>query len=82
MAEMLVRSTIALYAPFYHSSNGYGLYVAGQRSREVYLPSGRWEDFWDGDEVYEGPTTITVDAPLDRIPVFVREGADVPGRPE
>lgn len=51
MAEMLVRSTIALYAPFYHSSNGYGLYVAGQRSREVYLPSGRWEDFWDGDEV-------------------------------
>src|SRR3990172_11059514 len=29
VVEMLVRSTIALYAPFYHSSNGYGLYVAG-----------------------------------------------------
>lgn len=27
--EMYVRPTIALYAPFYHSSRGYGLFVAG-----------------------------------------------------
>lgn len=53
---------------------------SGQRSREVYLPEGRWEDFWDRDHAFEGPTTITVEAPLDKIPVFVRAGADVPGR--
>lgn len=54
----------------------------GQRSREVYLPEGRWEDFWDREKVYQGPVTITVDAPLEVIPVFVRQGAEVPGRPE
>lgn len=54
----------------------------GDRSREVYLPEGTWEDFWDGDRTFEGPATITAEAPLDRIPVFVRAGADVPGRPE
>ncbi len=51
------------------------------REREVYLPAGEWEDFWDANRVFEGPTTIRVDAPLDRIPVFVRAGAVVQGRP-
>ena len=53
----------------------------GARSREVYLPAGRWEDFWDRARTFAGPTTITVDAPLDVIPVFVRAGAVVEGRP-
>jgi len=53
----------------------------GAREREVYLPEGRWEDFWDAGTVHEGPATVRVAAPLDRIPVFVREGARVPGRP-
>ncbi|MDX2170769.1 MAG: glycoside hydrolase family 31 protein [Deltaproteobacteria bacterium] len=57
------------------------LWQNGARSREVYLPAGRWEDFWDRTRSFEGPATITVDAPLDVIPVFVRAGADVPGRP-
>ena len=57
------------------------LWRDGARSREVYLPKGRWEDFWDHSRVYTGPTTITVDAPLDLIPVFVRAGAKVEGRP-
>jgi alpha-glucosidase (family GH31 glycosyl hydrolase) len=53
----------------------------GDRAREVYLPAGRWEDFWDGSRSFDGPSTITVDAPLDVIPVFVRAGAEIPGRP-
>ena len=57
------------------------LWRDGARSREVYLPRGRWEDFWDRSRVYTGPTTITVDAPLDLIPVFARAGAKVEGRP-
>ncbi len=28
---------------------------------------------------FDGPATVAVDSPLDRIPVFVRAGADVPG---
>lgn len=53
----------------------------GARNREVYLPAGRWEDFWDRSRTFTGPTTITVDAPLDVIPVFVRAAAVVEGRP-
>lgn len=43
----------------------------------VYLPEGVWHDFWTGD-AYRGPRGITVDAPLDRLPLFVRAGAILP----
>ncbi|MFC9912743.1 TIM-barrel domain-containing protein [Streptomyces sp. NPDC127197] len=50
----------------------------GQRSREVYLPAGtRWVCA-AGGEVHEGGRTVTAPAPIDHIPVFTREGADVP----
>ena len=50
----------------------------GQRSREVYLPKGRWTDLWDKSKTYDGPTTIKVDVPLDKIAVYVRaEKADL-----
>jgi alpha-glucosidase (family GH31 glycosyl hydrolase) len=50
----------------------------GQRSREVYLPKGRWRSYWDPSQVWKGRRTITVEAPLDHIPVFLRDGAQVP----
>jgi alpha-D-xyloside xylohydrolase len=47
-------------------------------SRQVYLPAGtRWYDFYNGT-AYEGGQTITAAAPLDKMPVFVKEGAIVP----
>lgn len=49
--------------------------------RSVYLPSGRWIDFWSG-ELREGPVTVEVEAPLDRIPLFVRAGAIIPMLPQ
>ncbi len=49
----------------------------GARSREVYLPEGRWFDFF-GDAVESGGRTIKVDAPLERIPVYVKAGSVVP----
>lgn len=51
---------------------------AGARSRRVYLPAGaRWTDAWSGLE-HEGGTWLDVDAPLERIPAFVRR-CDQPG---
>jgi alpha-glucosidase (family GH31 glycosyl hydrolase) len=44
----------------------------------VYFPRGRWRSYWDASKVFKGPRTVTVDVPLDTIPVFVRDGADVP----
>jgi len=50
---------------------------AGARSRPVYLPAGtRWLDPVTG-AVHDGGVTIEAPAPLEYIPVFVREGAVV-----
>jgi alpha-D-xyloside xylohydrolase len=47
----------------------------GQREREVYLPAGAdWRDAWTDDR-HVGGQAIRVDAPLERIAIFVREGA-------
>jgi alpha-D-xyloside xylohydrolase len=51
---------------------------AGARTWEVYLPAdATWTDAWTGS-VYDGGQTVTVDAPLDRIPLFLRDGAQLP----
>ncbi len=43
-----------------------------------YLPAGcDWYDFWDGTR-YTGGREVTVDTPLDRIPLFVRAGGIIP----
>ncbi|MGZ4227455.1 MAG: TIM-barrel domain-containing protein [Solirubrobacteraceae bacterium] len=62
---------------------GYGpaLWVApvlddGAREREVALPRGEWIDTWSGDHVIGG-SEIVVQAPLERIPVWVRAGSIV-----
>ena len=50
----------------------------GASSRTVYLPAGAaWVDPWTG-AVHRGGQKLRVDATLERIPVFVREGASVP----
>lgn len=51
----------------------------GEWTWSVYLPKGEWFDFWS-DRTYEGPESVTVDAPLGRIPIFVRGGAVIPTR--
>jgi alpha-D-xyloside xylohydrolase len=50
----------------------------GARRRDVYLPTGsQWSDAWTGARLHGG-TTVTADAPLARIPLFLRDGADLP----
>ena len=45
----------------------------GETTKRVYLPiQASWKDVWT-NEVYQGGQWITVDAPLDRIPLFTRE---------
>jgi alpha-D-xyloside xylohydrolase len=48
------------------------------KSRSVYLPrEGAWIDFWTGQRE-TGGQTVTSEAPLDRIPVYVKAGSIVP----
>src|SRR6476661_7347414 len=58
------------------------VYMYQQRTRELYLPKGTgWYDVYTG-KYTNGGQHITADAPYERIPVFVREGAIIPFGPE
>jgi alpha-D-xyloside xylohydrolase len=49
--------------------------AAGATARDVHLPAGaRWTDAATG-EVHEGGRTVRAAAPLDVVPVFLRDGA-------
>jgi alpha-D-xyloside xylohydrolase len=45
--------------------------------RRLYLPPGEWVDYWT-KEAYSGGRWITVSAPLEIMPLFVRAGAILP----
>ena len=49
----------------------------GQKKRDVRLPQGEWYNYWT-DEKYIGPNSINIDAPLERIPLFVKAGSIIP----
>jgi len=53
---------------------------AGATAWPVYLPAGTWHDFWT-NESWRGPAGVTVAAPLERLPLFVRGGAILPLAP-
>lgn len=53
------------------------LLYSGMDKREVYLPEGaKWTNLWTGEE-YDGGITITADAPIDIIPIFLRNGFNI-----
>jgi alpha-D-xyloside xylohydrolase len=53
-----------------------------EKTRPVYLPSGSdWYDFWTGQR-YAGGQTISAEAPLEIMPLYVRSGSIVPIGPE
>jgi alpha-glucosidase len=47
--------------------------------QHVYLPKGEWFNYWK-DRVYQGPREVTVNAAVQRVPLFVRGGAIIPTR--
>ncbi|MGA2276971.1 MAG: TIM-barrel domain-containing protein [Terracidiphilus sp.] len=50
----------------------------GATSRKVYLPAGAdWYNYWTNERV-KGGQSITVAAPIDTIPLFVRAGSILP----
>jgi alpha-D-xyloside xylohydrolase len=50
----------------------------GATHREVYLPAdGDWYNYWTNERI-KGGQTITVAAPIDTLPLFVRAGSIVP----
>ena len=55
------------------------VYEKGLKKRPVHLPKGRWVNYWTGEEL-EGGREIIIDAPVEQIPLLIRQGAIIPER--
>ncbi|MFC9691109.1 TIM-barrel domain-containing protein [Kribbella sp. NPDC056951] len=53
--------------------------VGGVGSASVWVPPGTWTDYFTGTS-YTGPATVTISAPLSRMPVHVKGGGIVTTR--
>ncbi len=86
----VVRPLFLVYPELPEAWDNWGTYLLGndilvtpiwekdKNSQLVYLPEGElWINAWDTDRVYHGGQTIEVDAPLHKIPLFIREGSDI-----
>lgn len=47
------------------------------QGRRVYLPPGRWWEFWGGAQ-HEGPRWLALRVPLEAVPIFVRDNTVLP----
>ena len=56
------------------------VYEYKARSRSVYFPAGGWYDFYTGAFI-PGGQRLTVDAPYERMPLYVRAGSIIPFGP-
>ena len=58
------------------------VYKYTDRQRDVYFPNnGGWYNFYSGEYV-AGGQKLNVEAPYERMPLFVREGSIIPAGPE
>lgn len=73
------ENTYSIFDQFMLGDNilGAPVYEPGRTVRAVYLPQGSWIDWWTGKE-YEGGKYHLVEAPLDKMPLFVKAGAIIP----
>lgn len=53
------------------------VYEPDRKERLVYLPGGEWFDLWT-DNKYSGYTHIIADAPLSKVPVYIKAGSILP----
>ena len=61
-------------APMYYGRNSTPI-TGGDKTRSVYLPKSRaWYDFWT-ESPYDGGQQVTVNAPLETLPLFVPAGS-------
>jgi len=67
-------------SPMYYGANSQPI-TGAEKTRSVHLPSGTdWYDFWT-NLCYSGGQRITVDAPLETMPLFVPAGSIIPMGP-
>lgn len=70
----------------YQFMNGEWLLIAPVYKNEgkrdsIYLPAGNWYDYWTGEKYQGGQWLNNFNAPLEKLPMFVKDGAILPMYP-
>jgi alpha-glucosidase len=68
LSDQFLVGDVFLVAPVYRPSSVV---------RAVYLPAGRWYEYWT-DRLVEGGRDVLADAPIETLPLYVRAGSIVP----
>ncbi len=55
------------------------VYKKGATTQKVFLPEGKWINYWTGEQI-QGNSEHTVSAPIEQIPLFVKQGSIIPMR--
>ena len=55
------------------------LVITDKNKRKITFPVGKWTDLWTGKTI-QGPFYSEIDVPIEKIPVYIREGAIFPVR--
>ncbi|OAB46853.1 discoidin domain-containing protein [Paenibacillus antarcticus] len=58
------------------------VYIDSTTRNGIYLPKGKWIDYWTGKEHYGSKMLDEYEAPLGRLPLLVKAGAIIPMYPE
>ncbi len=53
-----------------------------ENMRDVYLPKGNWVDFFTGERIQSGCWIKDLKVPLEKMPIYIKEGAKIPIYPE
>ena len=53
--------------------------ITDKNKRKITFPVGKWTDLWTGKTI-QGPFYSEIDVPIEKIPVYIREGAIFPVR--
>ena len=55
------------------------LVVYSENNKTVFLPAqGHWIDYWNEDEFWVSGASMTIDVPMNRVPLFLKAGAIIP----
>lgn len=58
------------------------VYKSGGERDSIYLPKGKWIDYWNGSVYYGSKWLTHYNAPLEKLPLFIRAGAIIPMYPQ
>ncbi|HXS69342.1 MAG TPA: TIM-barrel domain-containing protein [Candidatus Polarisedimenticolia bacterium] len=81
VAPVHVRGATTRQVKLPAENSGTGVPSVSSHGQDARATTQSWIDYWTG-KVYDGGSSPVVDAPLDKVPIFVKTGSLIPMGPE